>query len=211
MIVRIAACLYKFLELCRENGLLETLSRVLKFTGVIIPVERDLTQIEPHTDVFEQTGVEMVEISSENFHEYRSAFQLRNRYFKALKYLDEGYRAFALFKEGKIFGDVWYSTNKTAGGRFVHCDLDMLGITLQDDEVYMFDMYVRPIERGKALAAPLLGNAGYDLGQQGYVKAFGYFVEDNVPALWVHRVLKYKELPKLRLQQFLGFSRVTPN
>ena len=76
------------------------------------------------------------------------------------------------------------------------------------DPVYM-TMFRKPNQsplskhrfRGKNLAVPLQRNLHITLKSEGYKKLYGYFWNDNIPAMWMHRMLKFKELPRRRVSR----------
>jgi GNAT superfamily N-acetyltransferase len=70
----------------------------------------------------------------------------------------------------------------------------------------MFDMYIEPEHRGLALSSSLFRMAFRGLRARGVVKVKGYYVVDNLPALWMHRVMGYREMGRVRVQQILGLT-----
>ena len=88
------------------------------------------------------------------------------------------------------------------------CSSD-LGIKWSHDCVYSFDIFVVPAERGNNLSASLQNSAMYSLRDKGYLKAYGYYWADNIPAVWNTRVInKWRELKTLRLNRFLFLKKV---
>jgi GNAT superfamily N-acetyltransferase len=83
----------------------------------------------------------------------------------------------------------------------------MLGITCSDKDAYAFDMYISPAHRGENLAGPLQRLLQAKLKEEGWRKVYGYYWDDNLPALWMHRVLKFKELPKRQVSRFLFYQK----
>jgi ribosomal protein S18 acetylase RimI-like enzyme len=120
-----------------------------------------------------------------------------------LKYLDNGYHGFSILKGKEIIGDIWYLNLNKSGTGVKHPDLKLLDIKLKEKESYMFDMYIKPEERGNGTVNFLLGNALNALKEKGVMKVYGYYTAGNVPALWIHRTLGYKELKKLKVQRIL--------
>jgi GNAT superfamily N-acetyltransferase len=72
-------------------------------------------------------------------------------------------------------------------------------ISLDATTAYLFDMYVEPEHRGMAVSTALFRAAFAQLRAQGIVKAMGYYDPTNVPALWMHRVLGYKEVRRVKV------------
>ncbi len=200
----------QFLEIAKQQGLFFAIKKTIFFNSEVIPVEKELSTVKPMFSTLAKLKLEMVEITSENFDNIKPIYPLKSRYLKALNNFNKHFKSFAIMNENKIIGDIWYSTKTDTIFPFIHPDLKFLNINLGENEVYLFDMYVSPEERGKALAAPFMGGALYKLKEKGYLKAYGYFHVDNIPALWVHRLLKYKELDKLLLTNFFFLKKSKP-
>jgi hypothetical protein len=88
-----------------------------------------------------------------------------------------------------------------------HPDLDMLGIQPKEREVYAFDMLIDPSFRGKNLAVPIQRSLQLALTAEGYTRFYGFYWQDNIPAMWMHRSLKFKELPKRWVSRFFAIKR----
>lgn len=174
---------------------------------VAIPVEKDLASLQPGRADQHQTDGEIVEITPELIASQRLVYPLRNRHLKALYYLEKGFGGYALVKGDKVSGDIWYFPLAKEHDK-VHSDVKWLGITYGENDVYTFDMYLDQRERGKNAAMVLQKGALQGLHEKGYSKAYGYFWANNVPALWVHRILKWKELPRVKVSRFLFLKKV---
>jgi GNAT superfamily N-acetyltransferase len=83
-----------------------------------------------------------------------------------------------------------------------HPDLQWLGINLEKNQVYSFDLFLDPQKRGDNAAAYLQSSFLEHLKEKGIRKVYGYFWSDNIPALWVHRQLKYRELNSVTVNRF---------
>jgi hypothetical protein len=83
----------------------------------------------------------------------------------------------------------------------------MLGITCGDKDAYAFDMQISTAHRGENLAAPFQRALQATLKAEGWHKVCGYYWDDNLPALWMHRILKFKELPKRQVTRFLIYQK----
>jgi GNAT superfamily N-acetyltransferase len=123
--------------------------------------------------------------------------------------LKKGCRAFVLIKNERIIGDIWYVPPATSNPR-PHEDLDLLGIDLGPTDVYAFDMHVSKHERGKDLATSFMGSVLRELRGMGYTRAYGYYLSSNIPALWIHRLIGYKEMPGIGLKRFAFYRRSVP-
>lgn len=92
--------------------------------------------------------------------------------------------------------------NRKDGKHIFHSDLKMLGIACEEGDAYAFDMLIAPKYRGKNLAVPLQKSLQATLKKEGCQRVYGFYWDDNLPALWMHRMLKFKELPKKRISRF---------
>jgi GNAT superfamily N-acetyltransferase len=124
--------------------------------------------------------------------------------------LKDGLRGYALVKDDLIVGDIWCACPIKADEKVCHPDMDWLGIDGQAGEVYIFDMYIDPRERGNSLAAPFQKAALYALKADGYTKAYGYYWTDYLPALWMHRLLKWKERGRVQVWRFFSARGSSP-
>ena len=183
------------------------IDHVIFIDRVAIPVEKDLASLLPGKDDKQGLDGEIVEIRPELIESQQLVYTLRNRHLKALYYLEKGFGGYALVKGNKVSGDIWYfPLDKKHSG--VHSDVEWLGISYGENDIYTFDMYLDQRERGKNASTMLQKGALQGLQQKGFSKAYGYFWANNVPALWVHRILKWKELPRVKVSRFLIFKKV---
>ncbi len=167
-----------------------------------IAVRKDLAEARFTADLFERGDVRFIEVTPENSFERHGGYVDESRKLKALYYLEQGYRGYALVRGGNIIGDIWYYAPDQAGCARVHPDLYWLGIELGPGQVYEFDIYFTPDERGTGLSAGLQNSAGYSQCQKGYSTAFAYYWADNVPAIWNTRVInKYKEWKHMKVSR----------
>lgn len=172
------------------------------------PVEMELATISPaSTDVFREAGCCFDEIRMEDLRVGKWSFLTPSRSFKVLCNLKKGWRDFVLHQDGRVIGDVWCVTPRGDGSPVSHPDLRMLGIVCGYREAYAFDMQIAHSFRGKNLAAPLQRSLQSILKTEGLHKVYGYYWDDNLPALWMHRTLKFKELPKRQISRFLWFTK----
>jgi GNAT superfamily N-acetyltransferase len=81
--------------------------------------------------------------------------------------------------------------------------MEWLNLVARPQDAYMFDMFLDPNERGNGMAAYLQHNALLLLKEKGFEKAYGYFLADNIPALWVHRLLKWDAIKKVYTKRII--------
>ncbi|MBU5614222.1 GNAT family N-acetyltransferase [Geomonas azotofigens] len=170
---------------------------------VAVPVEIALDSLRPVSDFNRPADEAVVELSAQLLAERRLVYRFQSRYLKALSYLGRGYRGFALVKGATVAGDIWCADSRQGGAPGNHPDEAWLGIECRCGEAYTFDMFVDPAHRGGNVAAALQNGALHLLKKRGITKAYGFFWADNLPALWVHRTLRWRELDRVRATRLL--------
>ncbi len=108
----------------------------------------------------------------------------------------------------EVVGDVWYVSRQTARHPRVHPHLDWFGIDLKDDEVYMFDMYVDAGKRGGGLTTYFHGSVLQMMRRKGVRTSYGCYVAKNIPAMWMHRLIGYTELPRCIVRRYFLYETV---
>jgi len=189
----------------------------LKMTAVV--VQKDLSALSPLEPALDRAGVEILRISTSgvDFQPLNASARVRyrsqERRDKALFYLRKGYRGVALVKDGEICGDIWYWGHWDSHAHAVHPDLGWLAISCGCEDAYGFDLYICPDDRGKDWSRLLQSAALRQMKDDGFKRALGYYVLDNLPALWVHRTLKWSEVQRVEVARFffLRQSRVKPS
>jgi len=193
------------LETWKAGGFTSVVRKTFCKDKEIIIAQKDLSSFNPFTIPIEREAVKFIAIDGKQGQTDGFFYGLRSRYLKKIKNLNKGYKGFALVKGDEIVGDVWYCDCRRSLGAGYHPDLKRLGIQLGENEVYLFDLYIKPEERGGGLVNFMLRNVLAALKGKGFVKAYGYYRTDNVPALWVHRTFGYREVSRLRLRNFHFF------
>lgn len=191
------------LETWKADGFLSLLRKAFSVSREIIPVTMDLNSLKPLTFSTEKRSFKLIEILKDRVENTRLIFHLKSRYLKMLKNLDKGYQGFAIVKGDEVIGDIWYVSLTQSKTVMKYPDLKLLNIHLNEKDVYMFDMYLKPEERGGGMVNFLLSGALNALKNKGFLKVYGYYTADNIPALWVHRTLGYQELTRLKWQRIL--------
>jgi hypothetical protein len=201
---------YQFYETIAESGLKYALSQMFyirKKAAVLL--ERNLEDFNPVSAKQNQQDVRLVSLGNNNFRSLGLSYPLKNRYYKAISNLKEGYQGYCLVRGDEVIGDLWCSF--ATPGAAVHPDIKLLGISLGEKEVYGYDMYIPMKERGNAsIASLLLGGALNDLKSKGYKNLKCYVMADRLPALWLHRVLGFKEFGRVETQRVLSYRQFKP-
>jgi GNAT superfamily N-acetyltransferase len=193
-------------ETLKTNGLKPILKELLYQNRIAVVVKKELREGLPiplRRNVFEAT---CAEISLAAFKD-GAHNQYRNRDLKAAYYLERGYRGFGLFAGKEIVADLWYYWPRQTPGEQGHKDLGWLGIQCPTNTVYAFDMFLNPKLRGQNLAPFFQGSFLIYLRDQGAKLAYGYYWLDNLPALWVHRTLKWDEVKRLKVTRCLFYRK----
>jgi GNAT superfamily N-acetyltransferase len=180
----------------------------LYINKVAVTAEKDLSALRPVKDSLEQAGVKLVSVTSESLlqnsnPEQSLVYPDEKRQRTAVGYLKEGYCGVALVHGNEVCGDIWYTSACNHKKGPVHPDLKWLRMACGDNDVYAFDMYLHPGNRGKNLANLLQNGALHEIRKNGYARALGYYWAENIPALWVHRTLQWKELKRVKVTRFL--------
>jgi GNAT superfamily N-acetyltransferase len=202
MITYLKMRLFHIAETIRFNGVAYLFRELVYRDREAIVVEKDLSSVTSPEDALRQANVHIEEITAPALARHALQFPVKNRSLKARYYVKKGYSGFALVSGNEVNGDIWYSAGPSAQNGAHPPDVKWLGIRCKDNYAYTFDMYVNPEHRGGPLASLLQRGALYELRKKGFEKAFGYFWSNNIPALWVHRMLKWSERARIKKTRF---------
>jgi len=203
----------QFLEEARQKSLQvafkKAVAKCLMTDRIVVPVYNNLSELkQPKAEA--SSSLEFLVIDQANVAAVAGMMKTKSRRLKLLHNTKAGYYAYAVVADGEIIGDIWCVTPKTAKTVPMHHDLPWLGIDCAGNEAYMFDMYVVPDSRGKVTASHLLGSALSHLKEAGFVRVYGFYEKDNLPALWTHRLFGYSELGKRRSFRLLFYKKTEP-
>lgn len=198
---------FQFYEGYKERGMRSTLQKLNFRATEFVPVVKELTELKSAKELLPQDGLHFMEISATNLPETNLKYPVKSRYYKFLRYTKKGYKVFAVVKGDELLGDVCYMTAEMSKRSPIE-DLKWFRIQLKENEAYMFDMFINAEHRGNNVTDLLIRYALSTLRKKGKKRAYGYYDSDNIPALWFHRVHGYKELGKIKIQQFIVFKRV---
>ena len=195
----------QFLEHAREKGCFSALAYTFYKYEEAVPVEKDLATLKPLPESSE-TDLRLLELGPENFAGHSLVYPLPSRRERVERYFDRGYRALAMVRGNEVVADLWYVTRQNARTREIHPNVRCFRIDLGPDMAYMFDMHFLPGQRGGGAATYFMGSALHHLRGRGITRAYGYFSAHNTPALWVHRLLGWRELPRFELRRFFLYE-----
>jgi GNAT superfamily N-acetyltransferase len=201
---------YQFLEHARQEGLCSAIKLTIYKCEEILPVEKDLNEIKKVKCSFDESRYQIVELHQDNRASFPFTYAYKSRQQKVDGYLDNGFRAFTIIRDSEVVGDIWFATRDKARLDYIHPRLKWFGIKLAQDEVFLFDLFVVPDERGKSITAYFFTKALETLRDRGYKKAYGDYVANNIPAMWLHRTLGYRERPGVVLKRFFLFESAAP-
>lgn len=203
MLTSIKIVFHQVIEALAEDGVKGVLRPRVFWNRCAIPVEMDLltANLLPAGQL-SNPEFRFVEITIDDLQAGKWNFAVPSRGVKAVRNLRRGYRGFVAAKDSIIVGDLWCITPRKDGKPIYHPDLRMLDIVCGAGDAYAFDMFIPSTYRGKNLAVPLQKKLQSALKTEGCPRVYGYYWEDNLPALWMHRMLKFKELPKRRVSRF---------
>jgi GNAT superfamily N-acetyltransferase len=196
---------FQFLEHCRQHGFLSACRLTVYKHEEMVPTVKDLGGLRlPQRP--RDADVQFVELGPETFPAAGLHIPLRSRRDRALTYFRSGYRMIAMVRDGEVIGDLWFVTRDMARGRRVHPHLDWFGIELGAGDVYMFDLQVDPGQRGGGITTFFMSSALQMMKERGLARAYGCFVAENIPAMWMHRLIGYRELPRFVIRRIFLYE-----
>jgi GNAT superfamily N-acetyltransferase len=120
-------------------------------------------------------------------------------------HLGKGLDAFLAFVGQELAGQIWWVAPD--GGR-THVDVRRLGLPLQDDDAYAFDMFVAPEHRGHGMASRFLAAASEQFDALGFRRVWGFVDASNVPARWLYSTGGWRTVRRSRSWHVLGLFAV---
>ncbi len=205
--------IYIFREAIHQKALLEFLKDHVFFTRVVIPVTLVLSNVNTQHNPFQNTEYRFVELHFGDLLDSEYCFPIQSRYYKARRNLSNGMRGFVLVNGITVVGDIWCITPQNHDVPIKHPELDMMGISCINGDVYAVDIFIDPAYRSKKLGVPVHQSLELTLKNEGWLRVYGWVYEDNISSKWLHFMLKFKELPKLRAFRFFfirGTYRYSP-
>jgi len=129
---------------------------------------------------------------------------------KLNNYLENGFNAFLATVNDEIIGYYWWTDNRILPINN-HPHLIRYGISLMDNEVYTFDIFILPKHRGSGNAVEFLTTIWLRLKEQGFQKIYGWVFADNKQARWLYRLMGYKEGKVIKSYRILKLISITDN
>ncbi|OGU05594.1 MAG: hypothetical protein A2075_24190 [Geobacteraceae bacterium GWC2_58_44] len=201
----------QFLEVAKEQSprqaVVKSIDSYLHLNRIVVPVYNDLLSMKQGAKADDTGSLEFLVIDAANAASVCGMNKTVSRRLKEAYNTGSGYYAYAVVSKGEIIGDIWCATPGNVRRDPIHPDLTWLGIECGEDDAYMFDLYVAPDSRGKVVTSYLLGNALRHLKESGYKRAYGFYDNNNLPALWIHRLFGYTELAKRKVSRVLLYKK----
>lgn len=199
---------YQVREAFVEGGAKNVLRQRFFWKRKATPVVLELRAAAPSPVRFlRDFSYEFVEIKPDHLRDKKWSFLTVSRGMKASRNIRKGWRGFALTLRNQVVGDVWCVTPLGNETPIRHSDLGMLGITCGKNDAYAFDMYISPEHRHENIAGPFHRSLHNHLKAEGCHRIYGYYWDDNLSALWMHRIIRFRELPKRQITRFLFFIK----
>jgi len=200
----------QFMEHLNADGFFKTAWYTLYKSEEVVTTIMDLSSIKPIKLRGNHQDVTYHDMKGDTDKTIFASHGKRSRAKKCLNYLNNGYRAFCATSDGNIIADIWYTSPATDVYSLVHPHVKLFNLELNENDVYMFDMFVTPEYRGDGFATEFMHRALCHMRDTGFVKSYGYFSTENISALWTHRILGHKELNRFRMERFFVHLKVTP-
>jgi GNAT superfamily N-acetyltransferase len=201
---------HQFKELFNNSGFRQAFRKAYYVDKEAVPVKKELADAPPLGIPPGNPDYRFIEVTQEAIAGGACHYRVKSRLLKTKTNMKHGFRAFAVVNGDTIIGDIWCAGRKTSRHARLHKDVDLLFLTPGPNDVYMFDMFIDPSERGKNIAVFLMGSSLDRLRELGFANAFGYFEARNIPALWVHRTLKFTELNRVLFSRLFFFRTSRP-
>jgi len=202
MINEMRTIFYRIREELSRGNLWNFFHTQVFINRIATPVEMALTSSPTSTSYRQDSEYNYIELKYSDLSTNIFQYANHSRRYKALQNFKKGWRCISVCIDSMVVGDVWCSPFREGYAYHRPPDLKMLGIQCVAGEAYAFDMLIDPAYRGKNLAVPLHRYLHLTLKNEGYRKVYGYYWDDNIPAMWMHRMIKFHELPKRRVSRF---------
>jgi GNAT superfamily N-acetyltransferase len=114
--------------------------------------------------------------------------------------LAQGRHALLGFREGRVIGWFWWHDHTQTVYGF---ELSRFGLDLAPDEVYGYDLFIVPEERGQGRPAAFLAGVEAELARLGYRSMLGFVESWNRPARWLYATHGYEVVTRCQTRTIL--------
>jgi GNAT superfamily N-acetyltransferase len=171
---------------CRTDGFKDMLREMVYVNRTMIVIEKDIRQ----SGSVQDDDLRFVVLDGKNKRDVECEWPL------ARHYCSKGARCILAYRGDRLVGHQFYTQENSFP------DLVKLGLSLNRNEAYLFDLFVFPEHRGTDVAKKIVSWTFQHLLLQGITKIYGFYFSDNLQSLWWHRaILKCKELKRLRVHR----------
>jgi len=202
----LAMRLFHVIDNARVSGIRSVVREIVYAGRIAVPVEMDLKSLKSSWAWPKGEELTCIEIERNALDHHDYDYPYRNRKLKAQRNLGKGLLGYGLLRGREVVADLWYTPPVISDGSPEHPDVQWLGILPRPNHSYAFDMFLAPAMRGKNIATCFQGSFLLHLRDHGVDWAYGYYWADNIAALWMHRMLKWKELGRVRASRFFGLK-----
>jgi RimJ/RimL family protein N-acetyltransferase len=123
-----------------------------------------------------------------------------------LDHLRRGYQGFVIRRDQRAIGHFWWIDRDIAP---THPHLAEYPVSLEDGDVYAFEYYIAPRERGGGVATDALRLMEAQLAELGYKRLWGTVDATYMAARWLYMTSGWSVAHTLRTVQLLGVRRAT--
>jgi len=190
-----------FKGLVKERGFKSALNEAVYFNREIILVARDLNKPLPR--LRQDFDMSLILLDKKELLKIEDLkFPDKARELKGRAYLCSGFAAFLGVIGKNIIAELWWTNSLHIRDRIIHPDLIWMKLDLKEDEIYGFDVFVAPEYRGTPAPKMFISSYMHELKRIGYSKIFGWIFKDNIPSAWLHRILSFKEIGRVKGHRF---------
>jgi GNAT superfamily N-acetyltransferase len=207
MIRKIAYRLKESFDILRSRGFRYLFRRYIYFNKIWVIVEKDLPDFENKVNPGDGK-LQFLAITRDNLDKKMLRDNEEDHFYRIQSYLVKGYQGYMLMNNNDFLGYIWYSPITTGGAGIVHPDARHIDVSHNKPSAYMFSMYLRPDKRGGNMGAYIYSSLLDLLKNKGFEKAYAVYDIKNIPALWVNRVLRFKEIGRLKISQVICYKFV---
>lgn len=199
---------YQIIEIWKKKGLFPLFKEILYINRELVLVEKSLVEFTPKKKLNGKNKLKLIEKPEQIIKDKEFIFPDKIRFLKMNKNLAKGYNGFAFIKNNHMIGDVWFIKCNEDGDLPYHPDLKWLGVKIDIGQAYMFDAFIKPDERGGGNINNFLNQTLTVLKNMSIEKVYGYYLSDNLPAMWMHRLFGYKEINRIKLPWYFKLSQI---
>jgi len=195
----------QLIEKIKTKGINKTFKEVIFLNKTAITFHKNLNDYQIDSELLNKLESKIISVSSPDI-VVQYSFPNKSRYLKLVANIKRGYEVFLYILGDEVVGDCWFATSLDTSQKLLHPDMQLFRMNPAKKSAYMFDMFVRPEERGTQITYSILKYAFYCFKQRGITDVYSYVMSNNIPAIWTVRTLGFKELKKLKMNYLLFYK-----